>query len=212
MGWIDRQIAEGNSLPLVKFPEHIQTDTGRYHVTPYGNVPGVTTILWETKVYKFKVDPRYLDRGNILHQDIENHFGCFIEDRESPLWSQLEAFVGEITPLMIEYPLSSLTGVAGSPDCLGKHSKHGIVLADWKSSTKNKSRNSCHDYLIQLAAYDHLIQENMGIACDRAVVALARESHDEARYHWVEREELDSLYLEFLQRLEQYRNLHTVSF
>jgi hypothetical protein len=225
MGWIKKDLADRLNIPAVSFATHSRFEGKRYHNAPIGTLPGVTTILNETKHPSAKAaldrwrdnnqgeSDRCLNRGNEFHSEIENYFNGVWEGETKAISSYkgLGGFLRELKPLAIEYPLYSLKGYAGSPDCLGEDDK-GLVLIDWKTSTKKKTPSQVADYFLQLSAYDALIIENLDLMVDRAIVALAIEETKEMRFFELDRAELNVCYQSFLDRLEAYNSMNCVMF
>jgi hypothetical protein len=219
MGFLSEGICE--SLDRVKYPKHIFSGGKRYHQTPYGLSVGVTTILGQTNESKEFLDnwrknnpdlsKQYLERGNLLHSDIEKYFIGVDDNFKSPLFPQINSFLNELTPLLVEYPLYSKWGFAGSIDFVGKY-KNENILCDWKTTTNRKTKSKCKDYFLQLSAYDQLLQERLNVKVDKGCIVLAQEGTKEPTIYWLSRKELDDLFIKFLERLELYNSMFDTSF
>lgn len=83
---------------------------------------------------------------------------------ETQVFSKKYQYAGTID-LMGRYFSSPCTGITATGQ--GRE-----VLFDWKTSNKLKTKDSCEDYLIQLAAYANALYETYGITVDSASVCI----------------------------------------
>lgn len=75
----------------------------------------------------------------------------------------------------IEEPLFSLQhGYAGTCDCT-YFTSNSIVLRDYKSSSREKSRDEIEAYFMQVAAYMHAYQEMYDLEVEKAQIMISNE-------------------------------------
>jgi hypothetical protein len=223
MGWLTKEFLENFSsdFPQTKIPRHKNYDGNRLHVTPYGLLPGVTTILGATKdrnsLYFLKKwqkqNPkerdRVLNRGRGLDNYVQTYF---LGKQPEPhyLYDQIWDFLKTLRPLVIEYPLASVRGYAGSPDAICLNENNETVLIDWKTSTRKKQESWVKDYKLQLIGYREMIKENFGFYPQKHIIAIATEEIGKADYFQVN--PTDLLVDEFYDRLKQYQQEYCEDF
>ncbi len=141
----------------------------RYYVTPYGNLPSVTTVLKETRsaadiagLEKWKrEEPDHAQisadaaaRGKELHAMIEAYLKKGVTGTGrwwASVWPYLQN-VDRHREVLIETPVCSPEGYAGCLDLLA-YVGDELTLIDWKTARKRKRREWIGDYLLQAAAY-----------------------------------------------------------
>ena len=145
-----------NGVPLFDEAEHRYTWNGK---TP----PGVTSILQSVNPVRYAHNPKLLERGKYFHRlchAVANNTFDFASDKldgeEIGIAAAYSFFLstmglGNEVP-MIEQPLVSRTGYAGTPDQVFFQNK---VLVDLKFGVKQKKPHT-H----QLVAYFNLLLEN----------------------------------------------------
>lgn len=145
MGWLAQRFINKfklQDLPRVKYPEHKFINGKRLHKSPWGYLPGATTVLGQTKDSGSKValdrwrqnnpeeGKRVLARG----RNLDDYVGKFwsgveimndssVTTKLSPqdkLNQQIDEFLSVLAPCAIEYPLASLSGFCGSPDAIAQ--------------------------------------------------------------------------------------------
>lgn len=195
-------------------------------MTDSGLMPGVTTVLQNTKLdtdglqkWRDRVGDKEADnvvrraikRGNILHNDIENYLLDKNYQAVSPLFPQMKSFLETIEQvLLIEYPLRSRHGFAGSVDCLAKIDGEAVLL-DWKTATKPKKTEWIRDYKIQAAAYRQAIEEMFDVEVSYAVVVIATETGKLQEFK-ITKHYLDKYWKEFYERLLRFQSQTNLPF
>lgn len=169
----------------------------RYHVTPIGSVPGVTTVLgatkskfsklsikkWERKVGQKMVDKIYQNstkRGDQLHKTIE----AFLTDSKPDpigqeslaLWKLVRPFVESVKasnkPMFIEQHTHHPDKFAGTPDLVAEIDGK-MTVVDWKNSRKVKTRSMVKDYILQVSAYAKSFEFTYGTKVEQAIIVCA---------------------------------------
>ena len=111
------------------------------------------------------------------------------------------------TCLFLETSFFIEDAYAGTPDFVGlKDNK--IILFDWKTSYKRKTKSAMGDYCLQLAAYRRLVEENTRNNVDEARVVLFyanEEGHGGVNEVILSAAELDSYYTDFELRLARFQ-------
>ena len=145
------------------------------------------------------------EAGTLAHELVENHINGKVPDPwKNPTKIQLQAWQGYENYLewqennnirIIEQEMELVSEqykFGGCPDAIGIDSKDRLCLLDWKTS------NGVYpDYLIQLAAYRHLWEENHP---DRPLTGgfhlcrFSKEHADFAHHYW---SELDDAWEQF---------------
>jgi hypothetical protein len=144
MGWLEERFINQynlDNLPRIKYPSHKYIHGKRLHKTPYGYLPGVTTVLGQTKPAGAKValdrwkkqnpeeGKRVLARGRALDAYVGKYWsglelmndsigGVATLTGQDELNQQQNQFLSVLAPLAIEYPMASIKGFAGSPDAI----------------------------------------------------------------------------------------------
>ena len=214
--------------------EHVFIDGKRFHKTAIGNLPGVTSVLSATKserdrngieIWKRKVGQEVADRivkeacirGDYVHAAIE----AVLEDR------QIEYSATESTDLMIakmaeyaanlkaktskfriEEAMFSKLGYAGSPDCLALGNDGELVLYDWKTASRRKTRSWVKDYILQICAYWQMCDERFQTKISSATITICYIDKDsglaEIIEHHVSKEQYEEGVKEFNRRLSLF--------
>lgn len=195
--------------------QHSYVKGKRYHVTPIGELPGVTTILDATNNFDFskwrKDNPeesqRCLDRGIALHDCIEDYFEGAVAVEDTSLFHKLWLDVLRHTkPVVWEHQVYSKLGYSGSLDCLGYY-KDKLTLFDWKTSTKTKSPSQVTNYLIQVAAYAYALKELDCIAVDQCAVVIIPEESKHCQLFKIEGNDINIYFDEFKKRLRWFDSM-----
>ena len=178
-------------------PVHKYINGIRHHVTPIGNLPGVTSVLKETKSKYSKMAiekwvrkvgqevseailKNSVTRGNQLHATIE----AFLLDqtpeklnREAMgLWKLVRPLIEDIKEnssyISVEQPTWHSDSYAGTPDLVCEY-KGKLTVFDWKNSRKPKKRSYIKDYLMQAAAYSKSYEQTYGGRVEQAIIVCA---------------------------------------
>jgi hypothetical protein len=191
----------------------------RYHVTPIGELPGVTTVLNATSDYDFKQwrednpeeSKRCLDRGLKLHDDVESYFLNNTKAKQSELFDKLlNTVLKHIQPIVWEHQVYSELGFSGSLDCLAYHGDR-LILFDWKSAKKTKSPSQVKNYLLQVAAYSYALKELDCVNVNQASVVIIPENGDCQLFNLKAPSIIDAYFDEFLKRLQWFQNINKES-
>ena len=169
-------------------------DTGqRFYETPEGQYPSVTTVTgWQKRKFfakwrseNPKESKRVLDRGNKLHNLIEEYINNNIESTNGidlpilDLFLQLQPELNNIDNVYAqEIPLwSSTLELAGRVDCVAEYNGK-LSIIDFKGSTKTKRKEDIENYFMQATAYAIMWQEMTGKPIDNIVIMIATENGD----------------------------------
>lgn len=212
---------------MLNIPHHkpLYTRKGnrRFHVTPGGTLPGVTTILSDTKpdterafLEKWKAEnpdnTEGIDRGNWLHSQIESYLKDKIEPPEQSnyigYWHSVKPVLETIElPILVESAVWIHNKYAGTLDCLalcdGK-----LTLFDWKTSGKPKDEAYVLDHMMQVAAYSNAVNwmygdfYNLEVAQAKVIVALDKEK---AQVFSLDKDRLESMFHAFLLRMREFK-------
>lgn len=236
------KISLTNLLGRKDVVRHIYINGLRYHHTTYGALPGVTTVLGETKdkytkralgdwskrvgaVEAKRLQQAGLDRGNRIHSLIEGYVlgedPWDIELALSPQYLGLSELFFEFVqarvgnPIYLEKSFASTDGYAGSPDFVGYDNKGKIALYDWKTSGKKKTKSQVKDYFVQVATYWAMVEQESSVKIDYASVVLGYsdpEKGDKMNEWRITKDDQVVLYAQFLDRLEKFNDLHNPTF
>lgn len=215
--------------------QHQRNSRGhRLHVTPLGLMPGVTTVLGETKDKSFLVKWREkvgddeadrigreaVDRGNNLHASVESVLihgkdyepNCTEEANNEivkQMLSVLIPFVKQIKPLHVEVATHHPLGFGGSPDLVGEYNGK-IVIFDWKNSVKPKQESYVTDYFLQLAAYSLSVEYTLGIKPDatKVVVCTFKRGKPCLQEFDTDSTDLPLVQNAFVKRLKKYQDMY----
>lgn len=168
----------------------------------------------------YAVTKKAADAGSIAHDLIEDHVltgevqtevrDAWVEAQDTVLdlaWNSYKQFQQwyKNTSLEVisteEHLVSEEYRYGGTYDALGKDSEGRIVLVDWKTS------NAVYgDYLVQLAAYAHLLKECKGIEVEGYhLLRVRKETADFSHHYW---ENLDEAWRAF----ELMRELYDITY
>lgn len=180
MSTIDFQhvLEAAQSLPDI---ETVHENGQRFYLSPDGKFPSVTTVLslnskegiekWKKSVGEEKAEfikKRAADKGNIIHQMMEDHVAGkevkppshFYRSLFNPLKQHLSQNMKNA--VCIETPLwSSTLKVAGRTDLIGYFDELEIV--DYKGTTKPKKEKYIENYRMQACVYARMWFERTGI-------------------------------------------------
>lgn len=194
--------------------KHSYVQGKRFHVTPLGELPGVTTVLDATNNFDFtkwrKDNPneskRCLERGIQLHDHIELYFESDLYE-SSDLFKKLRNdILKDIKPVVWEHQVYSKLGYSGSLDCLGYY-KDKLTLFDWKTSTKTKTPSQVTNYLIQVAAYAYALSELDGVSVDQCAVVIIPEQSERCQLFKIESADMILYFNEFRKRLRWFDSM-----
>ena len=164
----------------------------RFYSTPEGHYPSVTTVTgWEKRQFfaKWRAENpkesrRVLDRGNKLHNLIEDYINNRVDDKTTgglnpfilDLFILLKPELDKIDNVYAqEVPLwSSTLELAGRVDCVGEYDGK-LSIIDFKGSTRTKRKEDIQNYFMQATAYAIMWQEMTGQKIDNIVILIATE-------------------------------------
>jgi genome maintenance exonuclease 1 len=191
---------EFEKLPELDFDmKAVTTDSGRVYLTPSGKkYPSVTTILssygkkelfeWRKRVGEEeanRVASKASRRGTSLHTVCEKYLlnemvGMKLttlmpttKELFFKIKSHIDENVGKVFSL--EQALySDGLGVAGRVDCIAEWNGK-LSIIDFKSSTKQKSKEKIDNYFMQCTAYAEMFGELTGKSIEQIVVLIGTE-------------------------------------
>jgi len=164
----------------------------RFYSTPEGHYPSVTTVTgWEKRQFfaKWRAENpkesrRVLDRGNKLHNLIEDYINNRVDDKTTgglnpfilDLFILLKPELDKINNVYAqEVPLwSSTLELAGRVDCVGEYDGK-LSIIDFKGSTRIKRKEDIQNYFMQATAYAIMWQEMTGQKIDNIAILIATE-------------------------------------
>ena len=164
----------------------------RFYSTPEGHYPSVTTVTgWEKRQFfaKWRAENpkesrRVLDRGNKLHNLIEDYINNRVDDKTTgglnpfilDLFILLKPELDKIDNVYAqEVPLwSSTLELAGRVDCVGEYDGK-LSIIDFKGSTRTKRKEDIQNYFMQATAYAIMWQEMTGQKIDNIAILIATE-------------------------------------
>lgn len=175
------------------------TEKGRSYKTPQGKIyPSITTVLspynkkalfeWRKKVGEEeanRIARKASSRGTKLHTICEKYLLNEITDMSyktmmpdtKELFKSIRNFLDENIQNVygIEQPLySDKLRVAGRCDCIADWNNE-ISIIDWKTSSREKSKDGIRNYFMQAAAYAEMFTERTGLNVNQIVIAIAVE-------------------------------------
>lgn len=162
----------------------------RFYLCEDNKYPSVTTVTgWkkrqffaEWRIKNPKESRRVLDRGNILHQTIED----YLNNKEvnllattptvASLFVQLKPELDKIDNILaLEAPLWSNTlGLAGRVDCVAEYDGE-LTIIDFKGSTRLKRKEDIDNYFTQATAYAIMWHERTGKPIHKFNILMATE-------------------------------------
>ncbi len=191
-----QKIFEHDLLPQVEL-NTTSINGKRFYVTPEGNIyPSVTTVLsslskqgivdWENKVGKEQADMirnQAANRGTNVHAICED----YVHNKDDylkghmpsniSLFKQIQPYLDEHVDKIygIEIPLYSHTlKTAGRCDLYCR--MHGVnTIADFKTSTREKSEAWIENYFLQTTAYAMMVNEQYNMHVHYICVLIAVE-------------------------------------
>lgn len=191
--------------------------------------PGVTTILSATKPAEARaalnqwrsrvgaqtaqaIAGKASSAGTRLHKQIA--FFLRGETVEIPIdilgyWNSIEPILGQVDEvLLVEGAVWHDIGYVGFPDALVVYDNQ-ICVCDWKTALKPKKLEWIGDYCLQVAAYSQAIEQvyqDNNIQVAGALIAIALENQP-AQTFWLNRDDIDSHWCWFQERLIEYHCL-----
>ncbi|MGL6342719.1 MAG: PD-(D/E)XK nuclease family protein [Waterburya sp.] len=202
----------------------------RYHETPIGVFPGVTSILSETRdgyarkaIDKWKSDlgeneaEAYLKacqkRGDVVHQAIELYLSKGVslysisgsnDPKYLPLLRTIEPVLGDISNTRyIEQHTYHPLGYGGSPDLVADYNGK-LTIIDWKTSSKPKKRSYIKDYLLQVCAYISSVNYVFDLNIENGLIAIAVEGLEVAQLFEITSKQYQTGWQQFQERLDQF--------
>jgi hypothetical protein len=190
---------------LISLPEleRVDSDSGRFYVTPTGeSYPSVTSVIgamsdksgldvWRARVGNAEADRisgRARARGTALHRLCELH--VLNEEinfkKEMPistmLFKQLTKFFENVNDIRaVEGRLfSHKLKIAGACDLIASY-KDTPSIIDFKTSTKSKEKDYIYGYFIQCTTYAMMLYEMTGLLCKQIVIVITIEEENEAQ-------------------------------
>ena len=179
--------------------EQVNTDNGRFYVTPEGNrYQSVTTFLgksdkegqaairaWKDAVGEAEanaISKRATTRGSTLHDSIENYLlnhTVHIDKRNLlalNLFKSMKPVLNRIQNIrLLEDRLYSDTlKLAGTIDCCGEWDGKLSVI-DFKTSNHRKDKEEIDSYFLQCTIYSLMIEELFKVKIDQLVILMAVE-------------------------------------
>jgi len=177
-------------IDFLDIPATTNSNGTRYYETPSGAYPSVTTVVgWEKSQFfkewrkkNPKESRRVLNRGNILHETIEDYLNNKkINLMSKPptvagLFMQMKSQLDEIGNIhALEVPLWSDTlGLAGRVDCVAEYNGE-LSIIDFKGSTREKYEAGIQNYFLQGTAYALMWQERTGTAIKKFHIIISNE-------------------------------------
>ena len=203
-------------------PLHVWRGKKRFYVTPGGTLPGVTTILGETKpdserasLEKWKAEnpnnTEGIDRGNWLHSQVEAFLKNGTEPAEDStyigFWQSVKPVLETVElPILVESAVWVHNQYAGTLDCLAVCDGM-LTLFDWKTSGKPKEEAYVLDYMIQAGAYANAVNwmygEFYGLEVSQAKIVVALNDQ-KAQVFVLSSNELESMRHAFFLRMREF--------
>lgn len=193
----------------------------KHSQTPLGLLPWVTAILgetsnkaalldWEKRVGYVEAEATKkaaIKRGKELDKNIKDFFntGTIANDKLfTQAWHVIKEFDCHLCwQKFIYHP----AGYCGRLDYIGQSADGSYTLIDWKSSEKAKIDKFMVDPRLQVVANIKAAEHTLKIpiACGEVVVCIA---HREVSQRFpITLDEIEPLWQEFLERLDQYRTM-----
>lgn len=214
------------STPL----DRVETEHGRFYRSPSGLLlPSVTTILSATVPeadqarldrWRERATPKELaeaeehglegtERGSRIHKRIEDWANDPfsdgpVNDPADPWWNSLVPFLRTVEqPILLEAPVWSSAGFAGTLDMLAMVRPGLVALIDWKTARKKKARKWRRAYELQVAAYARAVFEVYDVKVEIGAVVIAYEG-EPADILWLGEADLRKAWAEFQRRLRSF--------
>lgn len=176
--------------------QQVNTDHGRYYITPEGNqYQSVTTVLGrksEPEITKWKesigaeeaqkIGRRASTRGSTMHNNIEQYLLNKTVTIDKNRLLDISLFKSVLPSIqlinnirLLEYPLySDILKLAGTVDCCAKYDGE-LSVVDFKSTTKIKDESDIENYWIQCSIYSLMIEERYGLKIPNLVIIMGQE-------------------------------------
>ena len=166
------------------------TENGRMYEIDGKTYPSVTTVTGFAKQAFFaewrKNNPkemnRVLDRGNKLHQCVEDYlnnkrpssdeWGPFIWQLFTQMKCELDKIDNVHAQEIALY--SDLLHLAGRVDCVGEYDGK-LSIIDFKGSTRDKKKEDIENYFHQATAYAIMWQEMFGKKIEQIVIIVSTD-------------------------------------
>lgn len=204
----------------------VEEEGKRYYISPCSakKYPSVTTVLYETsdktslEEWRKRVGDREADkvsrkasnRGSQLHNAIEKYILTEKKARLFPNIMQLffqikERIDNSITEVYgVELPLfSDELELAGRTDCIANWNGEQSIV-DFKTSTRLKREEYCHNYFLQTTAYAIMANEMYHTKIKNMVLCIGVENSNFAQ---VFEANVDDYKDELIKRRELYNNI-----
>ena len=184
-----------NNIPLI---QRIATPDGRRYQTPegklYPSVTGITGVLGESegkpdyiaewidrvgKEVADKISNQAATRGTLIHESIEHYlqgqtpkFDMF-QQIESAMFKQVLPILSDIDNIhCMETPLwSDKFQMAGTVDLIAEY-KDELMVIDWKTASRYKTRDDIQDYFLQTAIYAYMFWERTGKSIKNSMIVM----------------------------------------
>ncbi|MGK7892357.1 MAG: hypothetical protein AB4372_01570 [Xenococcus sp. (in: cyanobacteria)] len=171
----------------------------RLHETPLGVLPGVTTVLGETKCQTSikaianwreevgeteadRIRQESCDRGTAIHKAIEQYLSnqtITIKDEYMELFGKFLPLLDDIQDVkFIEKDTYHPSGYGGTVDLQASYKKT-LTIFDWKTSRKPKKRAYIKDYILQICAYIQALNWQYGLNIEQGIIAIAVVPNEE---------------------------------
>ena len=166
------------------------TENGRMYEIDGKSYPSVTTVTGFAKQAFFaewrKNNPkemtRVLDRGNKLHQCVEDYLNNkkpSADDWGPFIWQLFMQMKGELDKIdnvhAQEIALySDLLHLAGRVDCVGEYDGK-LSIIDFKGSTRDKKKEDIENYFQQATAYAIMWQEMFNQKIEQIVIIVSTD-------------------------------------
>lgn len=204
--------------------------TGRFYEFNQKRYPSITTVLsagnednpileaWRKRVGEAeaaRITKESTDIGTAMHACFENHLkglplpepmteeelqGHKMFRASRPL---IDSFVKEVIA-QEKIVWSDVLRVAGQFDLLCKNRKGEVVLVDFKSTKRHKTKAQADSYRLQTAFYRQCIKETMGVECHHASLFFVARDGD-AR--WMRFENDDTPFVELVDMRMKFAEL-----
>lgn len=199
--------------------EQINSDEGRYYLTPEGNrYPSITTVLseyskqgiqeWRDKVGDDAADTimrKAATRGTNIHSYCEKFLKNEIPDilsyYEQELFESIKPELFRIDNIHVqEHRLySDHLRLAGTVDCVAEFDNK-LSIIDFKTARKQKKKEYIENYFMQCSAYAIMFEERYKIPVSQTVLIIAVE--DDKPQVFVEKRD------NYVKSLIYYRDLY----
>jgi hypothetical protein len=188
-------IFQHESVGVLPELEANTTENGRFYTTPEGNVyPSVTTVLsrvsdntwlskWKERVGEAeaaKILTQAGRRGTSVHELCEAYLKNDPTYKKGHMPANIASF-NSIKPHLdanitsvggLELPLySDKLRVAGRVDCLAKWNGSWSIV-DFKTSKREKTHDSIHNYFMQASCYAMMVYERLDILPRNIVIVM----------------------------------------